>query len=53
MGAASAIAPVGSAFGCELIAHKMLAARSAMSAAAKNSDLVYKIRFFHSAAKVC
>lgn len=43
MGTTTTIATVRSAHGGELVTHKMLAACSTMSAAAKDPDLVNKI----------
>ena len=48
MAASASIATIGSAHGCELVAHEMLAAGSTMAAAAKNAYLVYKIAFLQS-----
>jgi hypothetical protein len=46
MGPSSTVSTIGSTHGRKLIAHKMLVARTTMTAATKNSDLVYKIAFF-------
>jgi hypothetical protein len=48
MSASSTIATIGATLGCQLVTHEMFASCSAMSAATKNLNLVYKIRFFHS-----
>ncbi len=45
--AATAVAAIGTSQSGELIAHEMFVAGTAVAAATKNSDLVYKVAFLH------
>lgn len=45
MGPTASIAPIGTAHGCELIAHEMFITGTTMATAAEYADLIYKVTF--------
>ncbi len=53
MGSTSTISTIRSTQGRELIAHEVLVARTAVAAATKYSDLVYKITFLQRDVLIC